>query len=138
MNKREIVKHLLLLAVALSISAIYILPKDLKSMPLYERYRVLADGFTIPGLLLVCFGLLLYLSNLGALDGFLYGVRTAVNMLLPIFKIGHRSSGQESYGEYLERRKSNRIHGYAFILHVGILLMIIAVYFILRFDKVYN
>ena len=137
MNKREVVKHLLLLAVALSVSAFYIFTKDLKSMELYERYRVLADGFTIPGLLLVCFGSLIYLSNLGALDGFIYGIQTAASMLLP-FLGKSREKADETYGEFLEKRKSHRISGYGFILNVGILLMIIAVYFIIRFNKVYQ
>ena len=92
-------------------------------------YRVLADAFTIPGLLMVCFGLLLVFSNEGALDGVGFGVSHMIAMLIP----GKAAGKRETYLEYVERKRANRAKGFGFILITGAVYLAAAGVFILLY-----
>ena len=98
-----------------------------------ELYRILCDAFTIPGLLLLMFGLLMTISNQGALDGVAYVVKNAVKMLIPA-----AAADMERYKEYLERRKANRVKGYGFLYVVGAVCLGIAGIFLVLFYSVYQ
>lgn len=80
-----------------------------------EKYQMLCDALTVPGVLLLCAGALVWISSLGALDGLGYGLRLAVQALIP----GKRAGREKSYGDYVARRQKNRLKGYGFLLICG-------------------
>ena len=71
-----------------------------RTLPAVERYRILCDAFTVPGLMLVLIAALVALSNEGSFDALGYAVRYTVRRLIP--GAGLR---QETYGEFVERRR---------------------------------
>ena len=54
-----------------------------RTLPAEERYRILCDAFTVPGLMLVLIAALVALSNEGSFDALGYAVRYTVRRLIP-------------------------------------------------------
>ena len=96
-----------------------------------EKYRILCDSFTFPGLMLILTAALVALSNEGAFIGIGYVVSYAIRSLIP-----GMGSRQETYAEYLERKtEKGRVKGYGFILHVGLAYFAVALVFLALFYK---
>ncbi len=100
----------------------------------FERYRILCDAFTIPGVVLVMIFLLLLIANTGFFDGIGYMMRTAVRKLVPFLSAHDK---MEKYYDYTERKKNSRIKGVGFILISGLLFLVVAGFFMVRFYQVY-
>ena len=98
-----------------------------------DLYLLLCDAFTIPGVLMLMFGLLMTISNQGALDGVGYVAINALKMLIPT-----AAANMERYKDYLERRKANRAKGYGFLYVVGAICMAIAGVFMILFYSLYQ
>ena len=96
--------------------------------PPAERYMKLCDAFTIPGVSLTMLSALIALANAGSLTGVGYMMSYLFSRLIP--GLGVRG---ESYADYLERKSADRVKGYGFILHVGLLFLGIAVAFLVLF-----
>ncbi len=105
---------------------------DLSGVTLLDWYRMLCDAFTIPGLLMLMFALLLTISNEGALDGLGYVAVNGLKMLIP-----GAATKMERYLEYVERRRKNRAKGYGFLYVVGAVFLTIAAVFLLLFYTLY-
>lgn len=103
----------------------YLGPRDFAGATLQDQYRFLCDAFTIPGLLLILSGALMWVANEGALNGISYCLRLAVFALIP----GKRKDGYEKYGDYVERRSKKRVQGYSFLFVSGVVAMVIALVF---------
>lgn len=102
-----------------------------RTLPAEERYRILCDAFTVPGLMLVLIAALVALSNEGSFDALGYAVRYTVRRLIP--GAGLR---QETYGEFVERhREQGRVKGYGFLLHVGLVFLCTAGVFLYLYFK---
>ena len=115
--KKETVKIIIKYAIASIIAVCFVLLnlslRDFfKETELKEKYRMLADSFTIPGLIYVLLGLLIMLTNKGSLDALGYMVKRAVKMLVPMSK-----KDNMTYAEYKETKKG--IHGYGFLFYIG-------------------
>ncbi|MCR5067789.1 MAG: DUF3899 domain-containing protein [Erysipelotrichaceae bacterium] len=95
-----------------------------------ERYRVISDGFAIPGMLAVCLGLMIKAASTGILDGLVYGIRNLVLSLLPGGRLRIKK-----YGDYVEERRARRITGTGFITHVGLLFCLISLIFVILYNK---
>ena len=94
-----------------------------------EKYRILCDSFSFPGVLLIMTAALIALSNEGAFVGISYVFSYTLRRLIP--GMGIR---QETYAEYLERKTGkDRIKGYGFILHVGLAYFALALVFLVLF-----
>ena len=102
-----------------------------KAPSLKERYRVISDGFAIPGMLAVCLGLMIRVASTGALDGLVYGVRNLVLSLVPGGRLRIKR-----YGDYVEERRAKRMTGTGFIAHVGLLFCLISLIFVFLYNKV--
>ena len=76
---------------------------------------LLCDALTVPGALLLCAGALVWVSNLGALDGVRYGLRLAYRALIP----GKRLQKEENYRDYVTARRGRPVKGYGFLLISG-------------------
>ena len=81
-----------------------------------EKYRLLSDAFTIPGVVIALLGVLVFVSNEGAFEGISYAVGYAVKMLMPF----SRDRRHERYADYVERkREKGGVKGYGFLFVVG-------------------
>ena len=127
-RKVLIFRTVLTAVVGLASAAYYILSRDIGALTEAERYRVLCDGFSLPGLFLVLIGLLFAMSNLGALDSITYLLKYAVRMLLPgaFREMGH-------YLDYVEERREKRVKGYSFLFIIGGSLLAISLVFLVLF-----
>ncbi len=97
-----------------------------------EKYRLLCDAFTFPGVLLILTAALVALSNAGAFTGLGYMMSFAVRALIP----GMGSGKQETYAEYLERKEEKgRAKGYGFLFHVGLVYFALAILFLVLFYR---
>ena len=96
-----------------------------------EKYRILCDAFTFPGVLLILTAALVALSNEGAFAGIGYVTSYALRFLIP-----GMGSRQETYAEYLERKtEKGRVKGYGFLLHVGLGYFALALIFLALFYR---
>ena len=80
------------------------IPADFPARRL-QQYRILADGFTIPGLLVTGFGVMMIISDTGTLDGVVFGMQQAFRMLT--FQFLSKNKPQ-NYGEFKDRREEMR------------------------------
>ena len=110
----------------------YCAARDFSQMELVEKYRTLCDAFTIPGLLALCVGVLIWASN----DGFFYGLSYCLNVawraLIPGARYKH-----ERYYDYVTRKKEKRMSGYGFLFLCGGVCMAIAIVFMVLFYRIY-
>ena len=96
-----------------------------------ERYRILSDAFTIPGVIFMLCALLVLVSNKGAFEGISYAAGYALRMLIPGL-----SKDREKYGDYVERkREKGGVKGYGFLFFTGLAFLIVSLIFIALFYK---
>ena len=99
-----------------------------------EKYRILCDAFTIPGVVLVMLGALMAISNEGALYGISYVLGYAFRILIPAKRHEH-----EKYYDYVERKKGEgQVKGYGFLFVVGGASLAIAIVFMILFYRLYR
>lgn len=99
-----------------------------------ERYRLLCDAFFVPGVLLICAGALIFVSNYGVFNGVSYSARYVARMFVP-------SSGKrdESYGDYVRRRaEKGKLTGYSFLFRVGGAFLAVALLFLVLFYRAFR
>ncbi len=140
MNKKKLKNTILKYAACIVpgglVSYIVIIQYDYNSATeVFERYRILCDAFTIPGVILVMAYLLVLIANAGAFDGIGYIMKIAVRKLIPFLSAHYMP---EKYYDYLERKKNSKIKGVNFILFSGILFLVFALIFMLKFYQVYQ
>ena len=92
-------------------------------------FQWICDGLTLPSVSLLSAGLLIWVSNAGALDALGYAGRFVMQMFLPA---GKKRYG--TYGDYVLERREKRIRGYGFLLisgavSLGITLLMLALYY---------
>ena len=130
--KRNLLKYGISGGVCAILVAVYCLSRDFAQMELAERYRTLCDAFTIPAVLALCGGFLLWAANDGAFHGLTYCVGIAWKVLLP----GGRQK-IEKYYDYVTRRKEKKITGFGFVFVVGGVCLVVALIFFALFYTVY-
>ena len=97
-----------------------------------DKYVVLANAFTIPGVIFICISILIAVSNEGIFYGITYATTFVWKMLVP-----GTSKDYEKYGDYVERKKEKTsVKGYSFIFFTGCIFTLIAIVFIILYYKV--
>jgi len=90
-----------------------------------ETMGILSDGFFVTGILFTCFGLLIVISNIGNFDMLAYGLQNIIN----IFRSNkNKDKIGKTFYEYRINR-SEKQKNVSFILHVGILFLVLATVF---------
>ncbi len=107
----------------------YVSLRDFAGAALVDQFRYLADAFTIPGILLIMFGALLWASNEGAMDGLGYALKHTIKSLIP----GGRAKEDETYAEYVERKRANKVTGYSFLFVAGGVTMAVSLVFMVLY-----
>lgn len=86
--------------------------------------RILADGFTISGAIFSCLGLLLLVSNGGAMDAPAYLLKFVGDLFIP------RTKDKLTYTEF-KLKRSEKKRDFKPMLFVGLLFIIISIVFII-------
>jgi hypothetical protein len=89
-----------------------------------EKYLDLADAFTIPGVMMIMAGLLVWVTSQGGFDMISYGLLRAKDSLIP----GSKHSGEQFY-DYKMRQDKKRPKGYSFMFISGGIYLIPAIIF---------
>lgn len=99
-----------------------------RSVPLKDWLHWFCDGLTLPSVVLLSAGAMLWISNAGVFDLLGYTFRN----LLRLFTSAERKSFG-TYGDYVEEKKEKRLHGYGFLLisggiSMGLTLLLLSLY----------
>ena len=131
--RKIILRYLITLGAAIAMLLLVLWVNDYSSATeLVDKYRILADSFTVPGVVLVMLTALVRLSAEGAFDGLGYVLRHGMQMLVPRRKYKH-----ETYYDYKQSKGDKKPHGYSCMFFVGIVFVFIAVVFVVLHSKVY-
>ena len=127
--KSTILKYLVAVAIGASITLLFLYLNDFfVASQLEVKYKLLADAFTIPGLLYIMLSVLLFVSSQGTFDILTFGIGKFTKSLIPM---SHKNV--ESFYDYKTRKDEGRIKGYSFILFTGIAFTVTAIVFTILF-----
>ena len=134
-NRALLIKYSVCFGVASLIAFIVFWIKDFFGHSLAVNIQILADGFTVSGLLLTLFAGLLFVSGEGALIGISYILRNVVLAFVPMGRKRH-----ELYAQYRERRLSElKRRNDSCILVTGLVFLLVGVLFTaIWYVKFYN
>ena len=130
--RKNLLKYGIGFAVCLGVAVLYCVLRDYPSLSLVAKYRTLCDAFTVPGLLALCTGCLLWASN----DGFFFGLGYCLDIAWKALLPGGRRK-MERYHEYVERHNQKKITGYGFLFICGGVCMAVAIVFLILFYRIY-
>ena len=130
-SKANLIKSGIVSAVGILVVILFVSSSDFGAQTMVEKYKILCDAFTIPGLLMLMFAAMLSISNEGGLDGISYLMKQGFRMLT------FRGLGQEKYLDYVQNRRENRLTGYGFLYIVGAAFMAVALIFLALFYSLY-
>ena len=111
------------------IAVVYTTGWDFVNVSLLDKLRLLSDAFAVPGILLMLFSGMIWASNQGGLDGLSYVLTNLGRSLIP----GGRGKKDESYADYVERKRSKPVRGYGFLLISGGISLSIGIAFLIAF-----
>ena len=130
-SKANLIKSGIVSAVGILVVILFVSSSDFGAQTTVDKYKILCDAFTIPGLLMLMFAAMLSISNEGGLDGVSYLVKQGFRMLT------FRGISQEKYLDYVQHRRENRLTGYGFLYIVGSVFMAVALIFLALFYSIY-
>ena len=132
-QRKGLIRTVVTLITGLAVTAYYVFSRNFGELPLVEQYRVLCDGFSLPGMFMIFFALLFTMNNLGALDAISYILKYGVHALFPV-----AFGEMEPYLDYVEARRENRVKGYGHLYLVGGLFMAVSLVFLVLFYTVFQ
>ncbi len=127
--KARMIKYSCSVAFVILLGFLYLNTQNYKDASQLDQYRLLCDAFSVPGVLLIMFGALVWASNEGALLGVGYALRYAIYSLIP----GKRLERDEKYGDYVARKRENKVSGYGFLFYTGLVSLGISLIFMALF-----
>ena len=130
-SKANLIKSGIVSAVGILVVILFVSSSDFGAQTTVDKYKILCDAFTIPGLLMLMFAAMLSISNEGGLDGVSYLVKQGFRMLT------FRGMSQEKYLDFVQHRRENRLTGYGFLYIVGAAFMAVALIFLALFYSIY-
>lgn len=133
--KVNLAKYGISSAIALLLVWVYCSSRNLMLQSAMERWRILCDAFTIPGLTYIMIGFLMMIANEGFFDMLSYAASKAAGMFLPGRGFSEK---EEKYYDYVQRKRGSRVHGFGFLFVVGCVLMAFALVFMFLFYRLYN
>lgn len=127
---RTFLKYIITLVVGLGLTAWMAVSRGvLEQTELVKIYHILCDSFFVIGTLIAAIGALIFVSNEGAFDPIVYGLRSFWN----IFKKREKRK-LESYYDFRTARSEHKFP-FGFILIVGLLLMAVSGVMFLLYSK---
>lgn len=89
------------------------------------RYLNLADAFTIPAVIMLMVGVMVWISTQGMFDILTYGLGRGLGSLVPFLRL----EKDERFYDYKQRKQNKRIKGYSFLFISGGIYFIPALVF---------
>lgn len=110
-------------------TALYVISRYTENATAANWFQWLCDGMTLPSILLLSAGLLIWISNNGAMDLLGYTFKTFIQLFNSSDKKRHGT-----YGDYVAEKKEKRVKGYGFLLisgsiSMGLTLLFLVLYF---------
>ena len=130
-TKKTILKYALASFFAAGVTLIMVTLRDFGAMTEAEKFRELANCFTVPGVLLIMIFIMTYISTTGFFDILTYSLVRLGRALVPLSK-----KVDERYADYKERKNEVRFSGYSFLLHVGLVFTLVSIVFTVLFYTV--
>ena len=128
----SIIKYVITIAVGLLLSYYVMVVNDFANVKdEVVRLKLLADCFTVPGVILIMVSIFCWLSSKGAMDGISYAIK-GLGSLIPGLK-----KDPEKYYDYVMRKREKRKGGYGFLAIVGFGFLMVSIVFIVKFYQVY-
>lgn len=90
----------------------------------------LCDAFFVPGMMMLCFGGLVFATNGGAFDMLAFGVRKLFDM----FKRDLTKVKYRTFYDYRQAQKEKK-HSYLYLLIVGLAFALVAAVFLIVYYK---
>ena len=104
-------------------AAVLILREHSTALDQAQQYLNLADAFTIPSVIMLMVGLLVWISTMGTFDTLGYALSKAKDAFIPsVYK-------HEQFYDYKVRKNKNRKKGYGFMFISGGIYFIPAIIF---------
>lgn len=112
-------------------TALYVAGRYTDDASVVDWCQWLCDGMTLPSILLLSMGLLIWIGNNGAFDLLGYTFKSFINLF--------QSSEKKSFGtyaDYVVEKREKRVKGYGFLLvsgliSMGLTLLLLVLYFVL-------
>ena len=124
-SRKVILRYLITLVVAVAMLLAVLRINDYWSQTdLSFKLLILADGFTVPGVILVMVATLLALGSKGAFDGLSYALRHGLMMLVPF---GGKNYKHQTYYDYKKSKGERTPRGYSCMFFVGAAFVLIAI-----------
>lgn len=131
--RKKSVKYLVAIVCGLAVAAICAFGWGINEVgSVSECYRILADSFTIPGVMMSSASVLIWISSKGGYDVITYGFSYVKNTFNPNAKLN------ESFYDYKIRREEKRLKGCFYLLWVGLGFIAVAVVFTVLFNSTYT
>lgn len=119
---KKIIKYIITIGIGLVIALIIANSKNIFSETNNKNiYHILSDSFFVPAIIITGFGLLIYVSNEGIFDGLTFAIMSFIQMFKKKLEKKY-----DSFYEYKERKKANKMP-VKFVLISGLILMAIAI-----------
>ena len=136
-QKKGFLPYLISSLFVLALAALYIGLRDFFNQPLVDQYLMLSDEFTIPGVLLILLGCLIWATDLGGFYGIGFVVNYSKKSIMS-FVVPGALGDIENFHDYVERKKAEgRITGYGFLYIVGGIALAISFIFMYLFYQLY-
>lgn len=131
--KTLLIKYGISVLICVGIGVAYAVSENIAQQELVHVYRILSDAFTLPALLFLFSGAMVWLSNQGSLDAIGYLMLSVVRFLIPGGALKH-----EKYGDYVARRREKNVTGFGFLFVVGLICLVGALVFTMLYDQVHG
>lgn len=123
---KTVYKYLITAAVGIVLAFIVLLIKDVFHLTqIVDVMKILCDGFFVSGILLACFGGLVFASNGGVFDMITYGVKH----LFWLFKKNPADRKYKDFYEYRMAMKEKK-RSFGFMVVVGLAFIAISLIFL--------
>ena len=100
-----------------------------------DRYRILSNAFTSPGVILIMVGALVWVSTTGALDMYSYAMGGLFRRLIPGARLTNPAE-KETFYDYTQRKNEKRAKGYGFLFVTGGIFTAVGIVFLVLFHTV--
>ena len=119
--KNNLLRYGIGAAIAIVMVVAYVCSENIAGQTQVNVYRIMSDAFSLPGLLFLFSGTMVWLANQGALDAIGYMVTAVVRFLIPGGHLKH-----EKYGDYVARQREKEITGYGFLFIIALVCLAVA------------
>ena len=128
-NRLWFIKYIIVYAIMIGGFFLILSTKDIYSKTnLKEIYLILTDAFTVPGLLVFLFGILVFLADEGAFRMLAYSIRT-------VFSVFKRNPADRKFRTYAEYKKYKEQYksSFGFLLISGGSFCVLAAIFLILY-----